>query len=115
MTVDQRGPVGLHTRGNGLTVERVGVFGIALESGVGEALGLGDAVVEALLGDWVDGRALAGDEAIVVGEEFDIEDAETVELGEDKGGRVGGGAEGILRMGGHPLLEVAVGGVKFRL
>ena len=58
----------------------------------------------------VDGGALAGFEAVVVGEELDVEDVEAVELAEDVGGGVGGGAEGIFGMGGHPLLEVGVGG-----
>ncbi len=110
VAVDEGGPVGLHAGGDGLAVEGVGVFGIALEGGVGEAFGLGDAVVEALLEDWVDGWALSGFEAVVVGEELDVEDAEAIEFGEDVGGGVGGGAEGVFRVGGHPLLEVGVGG-----
>jgi len=65
----------LHAGGDCLAVEGVGVFWIALEGGVGEGLGLGDAIVEALLEDWVDGRALSGLEAVVVGEELNVEDA----------------------------------------
>ena len=68
-----------------------------------------DAIREALLECGVDVGALAGFEAIVVGEELDVENAEAVELGEDEGGGVGGWAEAVVGMGGHPLLEVAVG------
>ncbi|WP_433984726.1 hypothetical protein RBB78_09460 [Tunturiibacter empetritectus] len=54
----------------------------------------------------------AGLEAVVVGEELDIEDAEGVELVEEVGGRVGGRAEAIVGMRAHPLAEVPVGDVE---
>jgi hypothetical protein len=44
----------------------------------------------------VDGGALAGLEAVVVGAELDVEDAEAVELVEDVCGGIGGGAERIF-------------------
>jgi hypothetical protein len=109
VAIDERGPVGLHAGGDRLAVVSVGVFGIALDSGVGETFGLGDAVVEALLKDWVDGWALSGFEAVVVGEELDVENAEAIEFGENVGGGIGCGAEAVFGMGGRPLLEVGVG------
>ncbi len=80
VTVDERGPVGLHAGGDSFAVERVGVIGVALEGCVGEAVGLVDAVVETFFESRVDGGTGAGGEAVVVGEEFDIEDAEELEL-----------------------------------
>jgi hypothetical protein len=109
VAVDEGGPIGLHAGGDGLAVKGVGVFGIALECGVGQVLGLSDAVVEALLEGWVDGRALTGFEAVVVCEELDVEDAEAIEFGEDVGSGVRGRAEGIFGMVGDPLLKVGVG------
>ncbi len=108
VAVDEGGPVGLHAGGDGFAVEGVGVGGVVLEGEVGEALGLGDAVLEALFEGGLDVGTLAGLEAVVVGEELDVEDTEAVELGEEKGGGVGGGAEAVFGMGGHPLLEVVV-------
>ena len=110
MAVDEGGPVGAHAGDDGFGVEGVGVAGVALESGVGETVGLGGSVLEALLDDGIDGGTLARGEAGVVGKELDVEDAEAVELSEDVGGCVGGGAEGIFGVGGDPLLEVGVGG-----
>ena len=72
-------------------------------------LGLGDAIVEALLEGGIDGGAGAGGEAVVVGEELDVEDAEAVKFCEDVGRGVGGGTEGVFGVSGHPLLEVVVG------
>ncbi len=65
--------------------------------------------MEALLEVEVDGGAGAGFEAVVVGEELNVEDAQEVEFVEDVGSGIGGGAEGVFGMGGHPLLEVGVG------
>jgi hypothetical protein len=110
VAVDEGGPVGLHAGGDGFAVVGVGVVGIVLESDVGKMLGLGDAIVEALLEGGVDGWAFTGFEAAVVGEELDVKDAEAVEFGEDVGGCVGCGAYAIVRVSIHPLLEVAVGG-----
>ena len=109
VAVDEGCPVGLHAGGDCLAVVGVGVFGIALKGGLGETFGLLDAVVEALLENGVDGWAAAGFEAVVVGEELDIEHSETLEFGEDVGGGIGSGAEGIFGVSGHPLLEVGVG------
>jgi hypothetical protein len=115
VAIDERGPVGLHAGGDGFAVEGVGVFGVVLERGVGEMLSLGDAILEALLQGRVDGGTLAGGEAVVVGEELDVEDAEEVELGEEISGGVGGKAETIVGVGGHPLLEVSVCGGKIQV
>src|ERR1700722_7824758 len=109
VTVDQRGPVGLHTGGYGLAVEGVRVFGIVLNSCIGQTLGLSDAVVEPLFEGWVDRRPGAGGEAAVIGEELDVEDAKAIELGEYVGCGIGGGAKAVFGVRGHPPIEVCVG------
>lgn len=110
--VDHEGIVGLHTADDGLDVESVGVFGIALKSCVGEPLGLRGAVIERLANVRVGSEALPVVETALVGKELDVDDVETVELSEEPRRCVGGWTHGVLRMGGHPLLELLVGGRK---
>src|ERR1700733_5436201 len=109
VTVDERGPVGLHTGGDGLAVEGVRVFGVVLNSYIGQTLGLSDAVVEPLFEGWVHRRPGAGGEAAVIGEQLDVEAAKAIELGEYICCGIGGGAKTVFRVRGHPLIEVCMG------
>jgi len=108
LAVNERCPVGLHARGDGLAVEGIGIVGVMLQGNVGEVFGLGDAVLEALLERGIDVGTLAGGKTVIVGEELDVEDAQEVELGKDVGCRIGGGTEAIVGMGCDPLLKVSV-------
>jgi len=107
--VDHGGVVGVHAGDDGAGVESAGVIGILAESDGGEGFGLGYALFEGAADGFVGGRALAAGEAVFVGEELDVEDAEAVELREEEGGGIGCGAERVVGMGGSPVFEDVVG------
>ena len=54
-------------------------------------------------------------EAAVVCEELDVKDAQAVEFGEEIGSSIGGESEAVIGVGGHPVLEMAVGGVELEI
>ena len=88
-----------------LDEQRIGVARRACENGVGKLLGSGQLRIENFVDDWIGDHLRPVAKETVFDKELRVQDVETIELGEEVGGRIGHRAERIVRMVLFPRAE----------
>lgn len=107
--VDHEGVIRAHAADKGFDIQSTGVLAISFESVICDGSSLIQPVFEGLTRCLVRTEARAVIEAVLIGEELDVDDVESLELVEKKGRSIGGWPHGVFRVGYDPLLEFHVG------